>query len=225
MVAVGEGVREWPADVVLGQDGRGSLGEDDEVAGGGRRYGGGGGMFPRQAYPAWGYRLITAKLPWEGLRVNSSRVYRLYRESDLVMKRGRKPLHRSSVRRSQFPSAQRASETWPVGFMVDEAYDGRRFRILTVVDDLTRECLAAEAGQRMTGRLVKATLAQVGLRRGALPGRLRVVNGSEFTIKARDRWAYGAGVKLGLSRWGKPPDNGIIEPFHSQLRNECLNTT
>lgn len=176
-----------------------------------------------EQHPAWGYRRITVKLRREGLKVNAKRVYRLYRESDLVMKRVRKRRHRSSVQRSQRPSAHRANETWSMDFMADETYDGRRFRILTVVDDFTRECLAAEAGQRMTGRLVKATLEQVALRRGALPDRIRVDNGSEFTSKVLDHWAYGAGVKLDFSRPGKPMDNGIIEAFNGRLRDECLN--
>jgi len=105
-------------------------------------------------------------------------------------------------------------------FMVDELYDGRRFRLLTIVDDFTRESLAVELGQHLTGGDVAGVLDRISRPR---PERIRVDNGTEFTSKRLDQWAYLNGVKLEFSRRGKPTDNGLIEAFNGRLRAECLN--
>lgn len=176
-----------------------------------------------QMHPSWGYRRIRVRLRREGLQVNAKRVCRLYREGGLVMKRRRKRRHRSSEIRQARSVPMRPDEAWSMGFMADETFDGRRLRILTVVDDCTRECLAAEAGQRMGGRFVMTVLEQFALRRGARPDRIRVDNGSEFTGKVLDHWVYGVAVRLDFSRPWKPTDNGIIEVFNGRVRDECLN--
>ncbi len=107
-------------------------------------------------------------------------------------------------------------------FMADELFDGRRFRLLTIVDDFTRESLAIEVGQRLTGDRVAEVLDRIGRSR-SLPERIRVDNGTEFTSKRLDQWAYLNGVQLEFSRRGKPTDNGLIESFNGRLRAECLN--
>jgi putative transposase len=107
-------------------------------------------------------------------------------------------------------------------FMADELFNGRRFRLLTIVDDFTRESLAIEVGQRLTGDRVVEVLDRIGLGRD-LPDRIRVDNGTEFTSKRLDQWAYLNGVSLEFSRRGKPTDNGLIEAFNGRLRAECLN--
>jgi len=107
-------------------------------------------------------------------------------------------------------------------FMADELFDGRRFRLLTIVDDFTRESLAIEVGQRLTGDRVAEVLDRIGRSR-SLPERIRVDNGTEFTSKRLDQWAYSNGVQLEFSRRGKPTDNGLIESFNGRLRAECLN--
>ena len=107
-------------------------------------------------------------------------------------------------------------------FMSDELFDGRRFRLLTIVDDFTRESLAIEVDQRLTGNRVAEVLGRIGRVRG-LPDRIRVDNGTEFTSKRLDQWAYLTGVNLEFSRRGKPTDNGLIEAFNGRLRAECLN--
>ncbi len=107
-------------------------------------------------------------------------------------------------------------------FMADELCDGRRFRLLTIVDDLTRERLAIEVKKSLTGKDVSRTLEEIGVHRG-LPDRIRVDNGTEFTSKVLDQWAYSRSVSLEFSRRGKPTDNGLIEAFNGRLRAECLN--
>jgi putative transposase len=108
-------------------------------------------------------------------------------------------------------------------FMADQLFDGRRFRLLTIVDDFTRESLAIEVGQRLNGDDVARVLDRIKQSRHALPEKIRVDNGSEFRGKRLDQWAYLSGVRLDFSRPGKPTDNGLIEAFNGRLRAECLN--
>ncbi len=87
----------------------------------------------------------------------------------------------------------------------------------------TRESLAIEVGQRLNGDDVARVLDRIRCSRGALPKKIRVGNGTEFTSKRLDQWAYLSGVRLDFSRPGKPTDNGLIEVFNGRLRAECLN--
>ena len=107
--------------------------------------------------------------------------------------------------------------------MSDELGWGRRFRVLTLVDDFTRESPALEVGVGMSGRLVPDVLTRLALTRG-FPYVIQVDNGPEFTSKAVDRWAYENGVRLDFIRPGKPVENAFIESFNASLRKECLNT-
>ena len=106
--------------------------------------------------------------------------------------------------------------------MSDELFNGRRIRVLTIVDDFTRQSLAIEAGQRFRGEDAVAVLERVVRQRGR-PQAIRVDNGPEFTSKALDQWAYWNKVELDFSRPGKPTDNAFIESFNGKLRSECLN--
>jgi len=169
---------------------------------------------------SWGYQRIWIKLRREGWRVNRKRVYRLYKEDGLAMRANKPRRHRSCSTRIPPPTASQSNESWSMDFMADELFDGRRFRILTIVDDFTRESLAVEVGQHLTGGRVAEVLDRI---RRPKPQRIRVDNGTEFTSKKLDQWAYLNGVKLEFSRRGKPTDNGLIEAFNGRLRAECLN--
>ncbi|WP_145446804.1 IS3 family transposase [Mucisphaera calidilacus] len=126
----------------------------------------------------WGYLRIWVKLRREGHHVNKKRVYRLYREEGLAMSRRHKPRrHRSSMHRLEQTTATCANQSWSMDFMADELFDGRRFRLLTLVDDFTRESLAIEIGQRLGGVEVASVLSGVARDRGALPEKIRVDNG------------------------------------------------
>jgi putative transposase len=107
-------------------------------------------------------------------------------------------------------------------FMADQLFTGQRFRILTLVDNFSRESLAIRAGQRLTGDDVVQTLEGVVRERGK-PNTIRVDNGPEFVSKSLDLWAYWNGVQLDFSRPGKPTDNAFIESFNGKFREECLN--
>ncbi len=107
-------------------------------------------------------------------------------------------------------------------FMADQLYSGQRFRLLTLVDNFTRESLAIEAGQRLTGDDVVRVLERVCAGRGC-PQSIRVDNGPEFISKSLDLWGYWNGVSLDFSRPGKPTDNAFIESFNGTVREECLN--
>lgn len=107
-------------------------------------------------------------------------------------------------------------------FVHDRLEDGRKFRVLTLVDNCTRECLLLEADRSLTGKRVANCLTHVGRHRG-LPQSIRVDNGSEFYSRAMDQWAYQNGVELAFIRPGKPVENGYIESFNGRFRDECLN--
>ena len=106
--------------------------------------------------------------------------------------------------------------------MSDALADGRRFRLLNVVDDWTRECLAIEVGRSLTGRNVIAVLEKIATLRGH-PATIVSDRGPEFCSRAVDEWAHRIGVKLQFIRPGKPVENAFIESFNGKCRDECLN--
>ncbi|GAA4340438.1 hypothetical protein GCM10023165_20380 [Variovorax defluvii] len=114
------------------------------------------------------------------------------------------------------------NQHWSMDFVHDQMADGRAFRILTVIDQWSRESVCLEANFRLTGRCVGKALDAAAATRG-LPRAITVDNGTEFTSKALDDWAYRRGVKLDYTRPGKPTDNGLIESFNGRLRDEFLN--
>lgn len=109
-------------------------------------------------------------------------------------------------------------------FIADRFEDGKRFRVLTVLDMFTREALAIVPGISLTGEKVVLCLDRVRRMRG-VPKSIQVDNGSEFYSKAMDAWAYRHGVQLEFIRPGRPTDNGHIESFNGRLRDECLNVS
>ena len=170
----------------------------------------------------YGYLRLHTLLRREGWKVNRKLVYRIYKEEGLQMRRKRPRRNRSSQVRVKRPVARGANESWSMDFMADQLFSGQRFRLLTLVDNFTRESLAIRVGQRLTGDDVVAALEAVTQQRGH-PGSIRVDNGPEFISKSLDWWAYFNGVQLDFSRPGKPTDNAYIESFNGRVRQECLN--
>lgn len=169
----------------------------------------------------YGYRRLTVLLRREGWKVNAKRVYRLYREEGLQV-RTTKRMKRTAHARVPLAAATRANQRWSMDFVSDRFTDGRWFRILTVVDQYTRECLCAWADRSQTGEKVVEQMNCLMALRGA-PESITTDNGGEFAGQAMDAWAHLAGVKLDFIRPGCPVQNGYIESFNGRLRDECLN--
>ena len=170
----------------------------------------------------YGYRRLHILLLREGWKVNHKLVYRLYIEEGLQMRRKRPRRNRSCQVRVTRPKASCTNESWSMDFMADQLFDGKRFRLLTLVDNFSRESLAIRVGTRLTGDDVVAALERVKEVRGC-PQSIRVDNGPEFISKSLDWWAYFNNVTLDFSRLGKPTDNAYIESFNGRVRQECLN--
>lgn len=171
----------------------------------------------------FGYRRILVMLRREGWQIGKSRLYRIYCEESLTLRRRRPWRHVSAVHRLNRTPAQQRNEVWSMDFVLDQLADGRRFRSLTVLDLYTRECLAIEVNYSLKAENVVQVLEQLKYERG-LPQRIYCDNGSEFVSGYTDHWAYRNGVKLDFSRPGKPVDNAFIESFNGRFREECLNT-
>lgn len=169
----------------------------------------------------FGYRRLAVLLRREGFTVNDKRVYRLYREEKLKVRRKR----RKRVARGRSPcpeSAQAAGVRWSMDFMSDMTAGGRRLRTLNVVDEFTRECLAIEVDTSLGGERVVRVLERLCAERGR-PKELLMDNGPEFTGRALDAWAYENKVALRFIAPGKPTQNATVESFNGRFREECLN--
>lgn len=171
---------------------------------------------------AYGYRMLWRKLRQQGYKVNLKRVYRIYREEKLALRRKRRrktPEHLRIV----IPTPEAANVCWSMDFVSDTLIDGRSFRILTVVDDATRENVGLRAAHSFSGiRLVEA-LDAVAMQRGGYPTYLRADNGPEMRSAAVSQWALAHKVQMVFIEPGKPFHNGFCESFNGTLRTECLN--
>lgn len=175
-------------------------------------------------YGRYGYRRITAMLKAEGWRVNHKRIERLWREEGLKVparqpKRGRLYLNDGSCIRLRplYPN-----HVWSYDFVADTLAGGAGIRMLTVIDEFTRECLAIRVAYRLTSDDVLDVLGELFLTHG-LPDYLRSDNGSEFTASALREWLQGLAVKTAYIEPGSPWENGFNERFNGSLRDECLN--
>jgi putative transposase len=174
--------------------------------------------------PRFGYRRIHVTLRRKGRLVNAKRVHRWYRLERMqlrmrVRRRKHMCLHRGTV-----PQAHRTHERWSMDFVHGQLSDGRSFRVLTVVDQFSRQAPLLEARFGFSGRDVVAALDRAIASSGT-PVSITVDHGTEFISRALEDWAYLRGVKLDFVRPGKPAENGHIESFNGRLRDECLNVT
>jgi putative transposase len=170
----------------------------------------------------FGYRRLHVLLQREGWQVNHKRVYRLYHEEGLGLRKKVPRRRVATVKREIRPTATEQNECWSMDFVSDQLFDKRRLRVLTLVDNHTRESLLLHPSQRIRGIDVVEVLEAVTKLKG-FPKRIKVDNGPEFISKDLDRWAYWNHVELDFSRPGKPSDNAFIEAFNSRFRQECLN--
>jgi putative transposase len=171
----------------------------------------------------FGYRRLHVLLRREGHAVNHKRVQRLYREEKLTVRhRGGRKRAIGTRRPMETPVA--ANQRWSLDFVSDQMTDGRRFRILAVVDDCTRECLALVPDTSISGRRVARELDAI-VRQRRRPATIVSDNGTEFTSNAILAWSDETGVGWHYIAPGKPQQNGVIESFNGRLRDELLNET
>ena len=158
----------------------------------------------------YGYRRIHVLLRREGWRVNRKRTYRLYRDAGLAVRR-RKRKRIGLFERKPLPKPSAVNRSWSMDFVSDGLCDGRRLRVLAIVDDYSRECLVLEVDTSITGKRVVAVLERLADLRG-LPLSITVDHGPEFEGQVLDAWAYQRGVRLSFIRPGKPVEYGSF-PF------------
>lgn len=169
----------------------------------------------------FGYRRLTAMLVREGVVANHKRVYRLYREEGLAMRIRQRRRIRWTGAVSK-AAAARPNQRWSIDFVSDCVSTGRVIRMLTVVDDCTRECPAIEVDTSLGGLRVRRVLDRIASERG-LPEAIVLDNGPEFRGRALAAWSEERGVRLEFIQPGKPAQNAFAESFNGRLRDECLN--
>ena len=175
-------------------------------------------------FPRFGYRQITRLLRSEGWQVNAKRVYRLWRQEGLkVPKKATKRRRLGSaeggiIRRK----AEFKNDVWSVDFIFDRTVNGRPLKMLVIVDEYTRECLALEIGRKFTGDHFIDVLADLFSSRG-IPRYIRSDNGPEFISRRVRSFLSKIEVEASFIEPGSPWQNGYVESFNSRLRDECLN--
>jgi len=176
-------------------------------------------------YGRYGYRRITAMLRSEGWTVNAKRVERIWRREGLKVpqkqpKRGRLWLNDGSCVRLR---PEHPNHVWSYDFVEGRTHNGRKFRMLNIIDEFTRECLAICIDRKLNSTDVIDVLSDLFILRG-VPGHVRSDNGPEFIAKAVREWIAAVGAKTAFIEPGSPWENGYCESFNSKLRDELLNS-
>ena len=170
----------------------------------------------------FGYRRLHILLARDGVKLNHKRLFRIYREERLgVRKRGGRK--RALGTRSPMALPEAPNQRWSLDFVSDALANGRRFRVLAVVDDFTRECLGLIVDTSLSGLRVGRELDRIAERRGCHPAMIVSDNGTELTSHAILRWQEERGVLWHYIAPGKPQQNGFVENFNGRFRDECLN--
>jgi len=175
-------------------------------------------------YGRYGYRKVTALLREAGWLVNAKRVERIWRREGLKVpprqpKRGRLWQADGSCIRLR---PERPNHVWAYDFVEDRTHDGRKFRMLNIVDEFTHECLAIRVARRLRATDVIDVLSDLFILRG-VPAHIRSDNGPEFVAKQVQRWIAAVGAKTAYIEPGSPWENGYVESFNARLRDELLN--
>ena len=169
----------------------------------------------------FGYRRIHDLLRSEFPGVNHKRVYRLYKNANLAVRR-RKKVKRPPNERVPLQIARKVNDVWSMDFVSDSLSNGRRLKCLTVADDFSHECIDIAVDFGISGQYVTRLLDQAAIFRG-YPIAVRTDNGPEFTSRAFLAWATLHGIRHILIQPGRPMQNGYIESFNGKFRDECLN--
>lgn len=172
--------------------------------------------------PRYGYRRITALLRREGGRINPKRVQRVRRQAGLQVSKRQRRMRRLGPSSPKRLRAQHRNEVWSWDLLYDQTEQGRSLRILTLIDEYTRECLNIHAGYSI--RAIDAiTVLEAAILRYGAPKHLRSDNGPEFIAQAIQDWFKTQGVRSAYIQAGAPWEQAYIESFHDKLRDECLN--
>jgi len=171
----------------------------------------------------FGYRRLHILLRRDGVAINRKKTQRLYREEGLTVRRqrGRK---RAVGARAPAPMPALPNQRWSLDFVHDQLVTGRRFRVLNIVDDVTRECIGAVVDTSISGRRVVRELSELIAARGA-PRTIVSDNGTELTSNAVLAWSGQVGIDWHYIAPGKPTQNGFVESFNGRMRDELLNET
>lgn len=172
-------------------------------------------------HPRFGYRRIHALLKREGAEVNLKRIYRLWKQESLSLPKRREPKPRAKPLIGIMPKAEKANQVWTYDFVFDQSLSGKSLKMLTLIDEFTRECLAVEVGVSIKSERVRNILQKVCTEKGK-PALIRSDNGSEFISKAVNEWLAKNDIKPIFIAPGKPWQNGKGESFNGKLRDECL---
>jgi putative transposase len=169
----------------------------------------------------FGYRRLGILLRREGIAMNKKKLFRLYKEEGLAVRR-RRGRKRATGTRAPMVLPDRPNQRWSLDFVADALSWGRRFRILAIVDDFTREALALVVDTSIGGRRLVRELDTLIARRGR-PNTIVSDNGTEMTSRAVLEWTNGMAIDWHYIAPGKPQQNGLVESFNGRLRDECLN--
>ena len=169
----------------------------------------------------FGYRRLAILLKREGHAVNLKKLYRLYREEGLTVRR-RKGRKRAIGARQPLPRPEGIGQVWSLDFMSDALSDGRRFRVLGVMDQCSRECLTLAVDTSMPGQRVVRELDRL-IRHHGKPRSIVSDNGTELTSRAVLQWAAAQGIEWHYITPGRPSENGFTESLNGKIRDECLN--
>lgn len=173
-----------------------------------------------EQYPRYGYLMLHALLKAEGLVINRKRTYRFYTELGMQVRTKR----RKKLVRPRIPMRvpTKVNERWSLDFVHDQLADGKRIRILNIVDDYSRACVGQLVDTSISGLRLVRYLEELALTR-PLPKSIVMDNGPELTSKAMFFWSQRAGVKLCFIQPGKPTQNAFVESFNARFRDGCLN--
>ena len=172
-------------------------------------------------HPRFGYRRIHALLKREDFKVNLKCLYRLWKQQNLSLPKKRPRKMRAKATIGIIPKVTRDNQIWTYDFVFDQSLSGKSLKMLTLIDEFTRECLAVEVGVSITSERVRQILQRVCFEKG-MPEVIRSDNGSEFIGKAVGDWLEKNGIKPLFIEPGKPWQNGKGESFNGKLRDECL---
>jgi putative transposase len=173
-------------------------------------------------HPRYGYRRITALMRRDGFEVNVKRVARIRREEGIKVSKKQRRMKRLGISTAERQHAERPRQVWSWDFVADQTENGSSFRILTLIDEHTRQCLAIHPAWSIRAIDV-ITVVETAIARYGVPEHLRSDNGPEFIASCIQNWLKAQKIKTLYIKPGSPWENGHIESFHDKLRDECLN--